>query len=159
MGVTDKTPDTDPIIQSSLQLDVVYHFLCDYNGLSTSAIDVWQQLLFRFGAQLVDKLKLDVSTKLHRLMRHLHHQLIDYGCVFRASSKGNESLNKLFKVAYAHNKLHIYKIGSQLLHATLEDNTNVTSYLDLITIEDQQTTTTPLTYDQYNSWSALSAAA
>lgn len=120
MGVTDKKPDKDPILQSALQLDIVNHFLCNYNGFHATAIAEREKFIFRFDAKPVDAFKLDVSTNVHRLMCHFNNQLIDHGCIFRASEEENDSLHKLFKVEYSLTNSHIDQIGPKLIQATLE---------------------------------------
>lgn len=61
--------------------------------------------------------KVDVTTKLHRIMRHVKNQLTSHGCTRRCSTEENELENKKFKPAYNKTNRHMEIIGVQLLRA------------------------------------------
>lgn len=122
MGVSDKDPDEDDVLQCALQLDRVNQFLCGTNEinvrhLTLQDINDWQDFLFQFGRQMSTTFDMDVTTKMHRVMRHVKHQLVMHGCIKRSSTEENEHQNKKHKKAYRLTNKHLDTIGVQLLRA------------------------------------------
>lgn len=60
---------------------------------------------------------LHITTKLHRLMRHVCNHFLFLGCLRRGSSEANEKLNKRVKENFNNTNKHIAHIAPQLLRA------------------------------------------
>lgn len=122
MGVSDKNPDEDDLLQCALNLDKVNQFLCSANNISVrhltiAKINEWQEFIFDFGRQMSMTFDKDVTTKLHRLMRHVKDQLSMHGCIRRSSTEENEHEHIKHKKAYRLTNKHLDSIGVQLLRA------------------------------------------
>lgn len=122
MGISQKAPDEDPLLQCALQLDVMNQFLCDINKIGTrqiteSQVEKWQKFLFTVGSSMVDVFNVDVTTKLHRTMRHVKDHLLHHGCIRRGSTEENEYENKKFKRGFNFTNKHLDTIAPQLLRA------------------------------------------
>lgn len=95
-GVTKHTSDNDQGLQYALTLDSINHFLCNSAHRKYSEIIRWQDYLFTFCTTFAASFNTDVTTKVHRLRRHVDNQLIDLS-IYRSFFKENESLHKSFK--------------------------------------------------------------
>lgn len=78
-------------------------------------IEQWQRLMFKCGSEMTTLFNIDVTTKMHRLMRHADHHLIHLGCIRRCSSEQNEMVHKEVKIIYNITNKHIDDIASLLL--------------------------------------------
>lgn len=63
--------------------------------------------MFDFGLQMSDLFNVDVSMKLHSLMRHVDDHLTHLGCIRRGSSEENEMAHKEFKMLYSISQISI----------------------------------------------------
>lgn len=79
MGLADFIPDPDPLLQCALRLDVVNDVLCTPSAWILSEINAWQRYVLEFSIWMAEVFNVHVSTKLHRLMRHVDHHLIHLG--------------------------------------------------------------------------------
>lgn len=59
--------------------------------------------------------EVELPTKLHRLMRHIHHHLFHLGCIRRDSSKETYMAHIQFKMLYNARSKHLNAIDPQLL--------------------------------------------
>lgn len=71
---------------------------------------------------MIELFKVDVSTKMHSLMRYVHHHLGQLGCISRGSSEDKKILHKDFKILHNSTNKHLNCIAPQLL----------TSWIDLL---------------------------
>lgn len=115
MGLANVPPDNDDIVQLALHLDVVNNFLCGQKQMTDDYIKNLQDFRFAFGCKFTSVIAVDVSTKLHRLMRHVHSHLIHLGCLRRGSSEKNEMAHKDFKSLYNRTNRHIDELAPPLL--------------------------------------------
>lgn len=94
--------------------------------------------MFDFGVSFCDLFKVDVSTELHRLMRHVHNHLIHLGCLRRGSSDENEVEHKELKCLYSGINKHIDSIAVQLLNPWVRyRHTNAPFHTDRPTFKKQ----------------------
>lgn len=96
MGVNFHPQDTYHLIHTALQLDSVNNFICNSAHLTADEISNWI-FLFKFCQLLVWNFKINVNTKIHRILRHISNQLVHLGCIFRGSSEENERMHKSFR--------------------------------------------------------------
>lgn len=131
MGLSRNQPDDDELVQCALRLDIVSHVLCQYSKWTEQDIRRWQNYFFQFGLLMSRTFRVDVSTKLHRFMRHVDTHLVHLGCIRRGSSEENEMVHKEFKALYNFTIKHIATIASQILtnwvhcDQKFDDNTDV----------------------------------
>lgn len=85
MGVSDCHPDGDPLLNCRLQLGSANSFICNPGELTLERLRDWQNYLFDICKTMRQTFKIDVSTKLQRIMRHLMDHIIFLGCLRRAS--------------------------------------------------------------------------
>lgn len=116
MGVSSLSPDDDELLQCAFLLSTVNNFLCNPIELTEEDIDKWQSYLFDFGSQFASVFKVDISTKLHRVMRHFKNHLINLGCLRRGSSEENEMRHKDFKAIVENTNHHLDSLSTQLLN-------------------------------------------
>lgn len=86
MGVLDHHPEDYPLLNSVLQLDSVNSFTCNLGELTLERLNDWQNYLFDFDKTIAQTFKIDVSTKLHRIMGQLMDHILFRGFLDRASS-------------------------------------------------------------------------
>lgn len=115
MGLSDLLPEVDPLIQCALTFDVVNHLLCSICEWKLHYIELWHLYLFRFGVQVSDMFKVYITTKMKRLMRHVHNHLFHLRFIRRGSSEENEIAHKQFKIMYNVTKKQPDSIATQLL--------------------------------------------
>lgn len=160
MGLAACTPDDDKILQLALHLDVVNNFLCDVRYRTADEIRVWQDYLFSFGVLFTSVTAVDVSTKLHRVMRHVDSHLLQHVCLRRGSSEDNEMAHKEFKSLYTATNQHLDEIGPQLLQAWTDPsiqlvNSQLTDDVDGSSSEhDDDATVNEAGVEILNSWTA-----
>lgn len=77
--------------------------------------------MFRFGVQIKELFKFNVTTKMIRLMLHVHHHLVHLCFICRVSSEENEMVHKEFIILYNATNKHV---NSTCQHI-------VTSWIDL----------------------------
>lgn len=61
--------------------------------------------------------QIDITTKLHRVMRLVSHRLVLLGCLRRGSSEVNEMTQKAFKNVYTRTNKHLNSIAPQVIHS------------------------------------------
>lgn len=113
--VHEKSPDDYVLLQCPLCLDVVNDILCTGNMFTRTEINIWKREFFKFGERTSNIFNVDVSTKLHSLMRHVYCNLLNLGCKHRGSSKENEMHRKQFKPPYNNTNEHLNSIAPQLI--------------------------------------------
>lgn len=114
MGLTDRLPDDEDLVQTALHLDVVKSFLCCPTFRTAEIIKKWQVFLFEFGSSMSRLFNIDVTTKRHRLMQHVDRHLILLGCPRRGSPEKNEMAHNHIKSVYSFKKL-LDALGQQFL--------------------------------------------
>lgn len=124
MGVAPNVvPDKDPVLKMCLLWDAVQRLLSGINQGPREAtrdnerINELQTLCFEAGKATAAALRVNVNTKLHRLMRHVKDHIIDFGCLRKGSTDENEALHKTTKKAYASTNRHVLELAPQLLAA------------------------------------------
>ncbi|KAI0557092.1 hypothetical protein FGB62_342g012 [Gracilaria domingensis] len=121
IGVSNRRPDDDPLVQAALEMAQVQSELFGVNrspeaAVRTSAdIDILQFKCFKLGLSLIDGLGIKMNTKIHRLMRHVKSNLLSFGCIRRGATHANERMHKATKKAYQSTNKHRTEITSQLL--------------------------------------------
>lgn len=120
MGLTDDLPDDDNLVRAAVELDVVNNLICTPGFYTASAISTWQTYMFKFGASISLLFHIDVTTKLHRLMRHVDRHLVLLGCLRRGSSEENEMAHKQFKTVYSQTNKRPDTLGQQLLKCWID---------------------------------------
>ncbi|KAI0566558.1 hypothetical protein FGB62_7g37 [Gracilaria domingensis] len=121
IGVSNRRPDDDPLVQAALEMAQVQSELFGVNrspeaAVRTSAdIDILQFKCFKLGLSLIDGLGIKMNTKIHRLMRHVKSHLLSFGCIRRGATDANERMHKATKKAYQSTNKHRTEITSQLL--------------------------------------------
>lgn len=116
MGMSDKCPDEDNLLHCAFMLDKVNKLLCDPISMNEKQLDSLQSTLFDFGSTFAAVFRVDISTKLHRLMRHVKHHIVHLGCLRRCSSEENEESYKQFKSIVENTNRHMHYLASQLLN-------------------------------------------
>lgn len=114
MGVTDSVPENEYLVQASMQLDFINNFLCSSVLRTADIISQSQLYLFKFGVSLPRFFSADITTKLHRLMRHVERHLVLLGCLRRGCSEENVIEGKAFKAVYCLTNKLIHSLGQQL---------------------------------------------
>lgn len=131
MWVTDHLPDSNPLLRCALKLYAVNKLLFNTASLDEDTISHWKGVLFEFGRSLAQTFNVDVSTKMHRLVSHIHHKQTFLGCIYRSSSEENETLHKTFKAGYTSKNRQINSIGPQLLQSTVDIHDDDEQIVDL----------------------------
>lgn len=119
MGVSYQIPDSGHLLFCVLKLDIVNSFLCVSVHRTEDSIIEWQNYLFSFGKYMASLFGVDITTKLHRIMRHVRDHIIMLGCINRGSAEDNEIMHKVFKNGYSDKNKHIENIAPQLLQLAL----------------------------------------
>lgn len=114
MALLDTTPDEDPLVQSALSLSVVNDIMCHSTFQTEKTIKQCQDFFFCFGASISKLLHEVVTTKLHRLMRHIVRHLILLVCLRRGSSDENEMHHEQFKRILTALASTLISLGSSL---------------------------------------------
>lgn len=107
MGISDGSQDNDKLEQCALRLDVVNNFLVSQPPLTEQDLHRWQDYIFHSGQCMVEPFMMDVSTKLHRTMRHIYDHMQNLDCFSRASTEENERIQKSYKAVNHFTNLHI----------------------------------------------------
>lgn len=76
MVLSDCAPDEDILLKCALRLYATNDMLFEQSVWSSSDILNWQRYMFDFGLHMTYLFKVDVSTKLDRLMRDHHLTLL-----------------------------------------------------------------------------------
>lgn len=119
MGMCHSIPDSDPLLQCALQRGVVNSFLCKTTAQTYKEIKQWKQYVFNFGKNMDNCFQVDISTMLHRLMRHVNHQLLWICFIRRYTSEQKELRQKHFKAACTNPNKNVLKIVPQFICSTM----------------------------------------
>lgn len=92
---------------------------------------------------MAEVFKVDVTTKLHRLMSHIDNHLIHLRWIRRVSSDENEMLHEKFKYLYNTNNKHIESIDPQLLKTWVDKTFHVCDVPDSDSCSDSISDSTP----------------
>lgn len=137
LGLNSKvSPDNDPLVQAALELDFIHSELLGTNApvqamhCSQSWIQQLQSRAFALGVQFVELFDISISTKLHRVMRHLESHLTSFGMLRWGANDGNEKLHKLLKAAYLFSNKKPKELAVQLV------NTGYANTSDILNSED-----------------------
>lgn len=115
MVLADTNNDDDIILQWSLSLEVVNDNVYNRNRLRKHDIGKCQRHFFDFGVLISTVFNVDLTTKLHRLMRHIDSQLLKLGCLRHGSSEEKEMKHKTFKYLYNNSNQNLECIAPQFL--------------------------------------------
>lgn len=129
IGLNDKIdPDCDQLVQVALELDYIHSQLLgtnkDYDDMHRSGewiIDL-QKRCFVLGKLAVQLFGCNVTTKIHRVMRHLDSHLKSFGLIRWGASDTNERKHKSVKKAYRRTNRQQDTLGVQLLRRGYADD-------------------------------------
>lgn len=76
MGVNDIQPNSDNLLQCELKFSAVDWFFSNSDAFRTNKRNAFQPYLLEFGQTMDETFNMDVTTKLHRSMRHVADHLI-----------------------------------------------------------------------------------
>lgn len=83
IGLSSVPPIEDPLLLCAVRLNRINDFICTYRGASFSNLSEWQWLCFEFETQFYTLFQVDISTKLHWLMRNFPFHFHYFGCIRR----------------------------------------------------------------------------
>lgn len=152
LGVSTNYPDDDKLVQCALQLNAVNAFLCSGAALSNAQLIHWQEFLFTFCKTMVSLFKVDVSTKLHRTMRHVIDHVTSMGCIRRGSSEENEMIHKEFKCLFTATNKRLEYMGPQLLNHWNNHTVLHGELLDYHSDSDDENSTSDNDVINWNRW-------
>lgn len=118
-----------------------------------------QEYMFRFVVEMSQLFQVDISTKRHRLMRHVEHDLIHMGCLQRRSSEKNEMVHKAFKVLYNSTNKFVDSIASQILTTCVEVQDQISNSYDISLGTPFQTITSTRFPSAHTEWTSLCVSA
>lgn len=95
--MVDGDPDKYMIVKTALSLKDVNNFLCTPNIRTEVEIHASKTFLFAFGVSLATLFETAVTTKMHRMIRHVHFHVILLGSFRRVSFQENEMEHEEFK--------------------------------------------------------------
>lgn len=75
----------------------------------------WQTYIFNFGVLFASLFQVDISTKLHHVMRHVTDHIRNLGCLRRGISEEDEESHEHFKILMVNTNRHIDTMDAQLL--------------------------------------------
>lgn len=81
MGLIYGAPVDDDLVQLALSLDAVNNCLCTPSLQAEEDIQKWHNYLFSFRVSFTTLFAVDVTTKLHRLIRHVEYHPVFLGCL------------------------------------------------------------------------------
>lgn len=129
IGLNDKVrPDDDPLVQVALRLADVHTNLLGLNEpvQNVNRTDNWileiQRSCFQLGVDMVNLFYTNVTTKMHRFMRHLDFHLMSFGMLRWGANDDNESKHKSVKTAYRVPNRRSSTLAEQLLRAGYADD-------------------------------------
>lgn len=73
--ISDCKPDNDCPLKCAVQPDSINAVLCQPTAIKAPSIEQWKGFLFGFGRCMAQLFNVNVSTKVHRLMRHFGDHL------------------------------------------------------------------------------------
>lgn len=86
IGVSDCHRDENYLVQRALQLGILNKFLCDPIRITREDLKQWKYFCFKFGELFSTGFHVDISTKLHQVMRNVQDQVLNLGPVIRGYS-------------------------------------------------------------------------
>ena len=126
MGLNQSVdPDQDELLEAAMCLSKVQVELNLINKPSSSLhrtaanIDMLQKEGFKLGILYQSATGNNVSTKLHRIMRHIQNQLYNFGCTRIGYTDENEQMHKVTKKGYRSTDHKRLKLAPQLLQSRI----------------------------------------
>ena len=114
-------PDEDSLLQCALALSEKHQQLRGVNmgyksqKRSIEEVERLRQSCFEVGYLAVTSLSIPISTKIHRLMRHIGDQIIQFGSLRHGETDENETMHKTTKSVYAATNKKLSLMGKQLV--------------------------------------------